>query len=87
MLAARYGISEMNVAAIRAGKTWRDVLPAEGFVAPERIWTGPSMPERKTPLTEQEIAEIRAASRYYGSGRELAYKFGVSDARISALRG
>lgn len=41
---------------------------------------------KSTPLTPEQVAIIKATPRTYGSGRELAKRFGVSDACISAIR-
>lgn len=82
-LAAAYGVTRFNIAAIRAGKTWREVAstPHEA-----RITLGPPARSRTATLTEAELAEIKAAPRYYGSGRELAHRYGVSDQTISTIR-
>jgi hypothetical protein len=37
-------------------------------------------------LTTAEVEEIRAAPRFYGSGRALAEKYGVSEATICNIR-
>lgn len=86
-LAATYGTTIHNIAAIHAGKTWIHIEPAPGFeMFPERKVLGAPTERRRAPLTEEEAAEIRAAPRVYGSGRALAHKFGVADSTISAIR-
>lgn len=86
-LADRYGVTSFNVAAIRCGKTWKAITPAEGFKDPRRFrLRGTPTRSRDTPLTLEEITAIGTAPRYYGSGRDLAYQYGVSDETISRIR-
>lgn len=82
VLAERYGVTTFNISAIRQGKTWREIGTPYERPAPLGRPIG-----RGVRLTEEQIAEIRAAPRYHGSGRALAHKYGVSDACISTLRG
>jgi hypothetical protein len=39
-----------------------------------------------TKLTWEQVQEIRASPRGYGTGRALALRFGVGDSTISAIR-
>lgn len=39
-----------------------------------------------TRLTTEQVAEIKAAPRGYGTGRALAKRFGVADSTITAIR-
>lgn len=84
-LAEQYGVSYGAIRSVRSGQTWKEVEPADGCGG-KRVPLGLPTCDRTEPLTEDELAEIKAAPRYHGIGRELAHRFRVSDAEISAIR-
>ena len=86
-LAERYGITEAMAGRILNGLNWKDV-PGNGGTrrARRKILGEPRRLRKLDELTEQEVAEIQAAPRDYGSGRVLAHRYGLSDANISRLR-
>jgi hypothetical protein len=84
-LAKRYGITDVMVGRILSGHNWKDV-PGEPRQAARRVLGKPPSSRGPERLTEQEVAAIRAAPRHYGSGRELAHRYGVSESAISEIR-
>lgn len=78
-LAERFGVSKATVSSVALGRRYRDVPGAwEG----EPRGGGSRMAPR---FSDQEIADIRAASAAGLSRRWIAKRFGVGEAKISLI--
>jgi hypothetical protein len=86
VLAKRYGVSRQMIGRIRRRQNWIDIAGVDAYEPRCPLGEPPKL-RRREDLTEQEVAEIKAAPRHYGSGRELAHRYGVSDAIINRVRG
>lgn len=89
-IAARYGVTQSNISAIYAGKSWAHIRPPDLVFGNRDAYSlrrGDHSSLAK--LSTDDVIEIRRLFReenYYGLVMDLANRYGVSMAAISAVR-
>ena len=79
VLAARYGIAETKISAIRRGVTWRSVTGGKTRDMAKVI------PRRTDKMDSRKAQEARGMRRNGASLREIAERFGISESTASGI--